>query len=81
MWVDKVDRIDTDRQKVSKHQNAYLQSVNKQKSLDFKIIGFWTWVSKKSELQFDKETNIKVNCKSTIKGTKGEIVKKFLITL
>ena len=30
----------------------------------------------KSELQFDKETNIKVNCKSTIKGTKGEIVQK-----
>ena len=75
MWVDKVDRIDTDRQKVSKHQKClFAKCEQTKKSLDFKIIGFWTWVSKKSE--FDKETNIKVNCKSTIKGTKGEIVQK-----
>ena len=77
MWVDKVDRIDTDRQKVSKHQNAYLQSVNKQKSLDFKIIGFWTWVSKKKA---NYNSTKKQTKKWILNETKSEMVKKFVKT-
>ena len=75
MWVDKVDRIETDRQKVSKHQNAYLQSVNKQTKKSWFQNNWFLDMSKQKKwiaIQFDKETKKKVHCKTETENRKKE---------